>query len=85
MFEARSAFATGAPVVAREEETALCLFSPRYPHRVDVTPSGSVLWMDGRDRYSWVSLTGIRFAPGELGQTKLAAENGWSLGEVRIE
>ncbi|CAJ1386416.1 unnamed protein product [Effrenium voratum] len=50
----------------------------KYPHRVDVTPSGSVLWMDGRDRYSWVSLTGIRFAPGELGQTKLAAENGWA-------
>lgn len=49
-----------------------------YTHSVDVTPDGSVVWMAGTGKYTWVSLTGITFAPGDLGRITLPLLNGWS-------
>ena len=47
-----------------------------YTHSVDVTPDGSVVWMAGTAKYTWVSLTGITFAPGDLGRITLPLLNG---------
>ena len=43
---------------------------------MDVTPDGSVVWMAGTGKYTWVSLTGITFAPGDLGRITLPLLNG---------
>ena len=47
-----------------------------FTHSVDVTPEGSVVWMDGHAKYTWVSLSGITFAPGDVGRITLPLVNG---------
>eukprot|EP00913_Durusdinium_trenchii_P032326 g30267.t1 len=49
-----------------------------FTHSVDVTPEGSVVWMDGHAKYTWVSLSGITFAPGDVGRITLPLVNGWT-------
>merc|ERR1712080_267853 len=44
--------------------------------RVDVLPSGEIIWISGVQRYDWVSLSGIAFSVGKL--DTLTLMNGWS-------
>jgi len=44
--------------------------------RVDVQPSGEILWVAGGQDHSWISLSGIVFKPGSGGDG-LALRNGW--------
>eukprot|EP00729_Bicosta_minor_P014508 gene14508-19516_t len=46
-------------------------------HRIDVLTDGTVEWIAGTKTQTWISLTGITFAPDADNQQPLALENGW--------
>ena len=44
-----------------------------YTHRVDVTPKGEVIWVNGTQKYPWLSLDGILFTPSSSETLNLSA------------